>query len=112
MFTEDFVTKNCVLKYSNISPEEFYPKFIKRPTEENCNDCHRELGLQKRGCYCCEHYEYCPKMCWNKILFQHYELNECPIKRIYQYIENNSQILSMYDSWRSLYELSWKTNGI
>nr|DAP16833.1 MAG TPA: Molybdenum cofactor biosynthesis protein A barrel, LIGAND BINDING PROTEIN [Caudoviricetes sp.] len=63
----------------------------------NCLGDKRELGLQKRGCYCCEHYEYCPKMCWNKILFQHYELNECPIKRIYQYIERHPELLS---GWR------------
>ena len=97
MFTEDFVTKNCVLKYSNISPEEFYPKFIKRPTEENCNDCHRELGLQKRGCYCCEHYEYCPKMCWSAIIGNMVSIsNRCPYARIYEYAFSDENTLNRF----------------
>ena len=97
MFTEDFVTKNCILKYSNISPEEFYPKFIKRPTEENCNDCHRELGLQKRGCYCCEHYEYCPKMCWSAIIGNMVSIsNRCPYARIYEYAFSDENTLNRF----------------
>ena len=60
----------------------------------NCLGIKYEIGLQKRGCFTCEHFKYCPKMCWTQILFQHYPLGECPIKRIYEYISRNSELIS------------------
>ena len=97
-----------------IPKDQYYGSFWNKikMDDSNCLKYKKPCGILKRGCFYCEYFDSCTEMCWTQILFQHYELNECPIKRIYQYMENNSQIVSMYDSWRSLYELSWKTNGI
>jgi hypothetical protein len=43
-------------------------------------------------------------MCWDLILFKDYQITECPIKRIYQYIEDNPGVADKCKKWVDKYE--------
>ena len=106
MTTNDYIfNKKYINKYNSThicqcsdipcSAEEYYGNYG-HLIDNHCNCLGKkyEIGLQKRGCFTCEHFKYCPKMCWTQILFQHYPLGECPIKRIYEYISRDSELIS------------------
>ena len=59
----------------------------------------RELiGINKRQCYICEYCEYCPMLCFVFFIFDKYEIGECPLKRIYQYI--SKEHIESYKKWK------------
>ena len=101
-FSSTQITKNCIYKYSNLSQDNFYHDDSSyNVSESNCNDINREIGLQKRGCFTCEHFKYCPKMCWTSIIGTMVQLsNQCPYDRIYKYIEQNNNVLDNFIKFR------------
>lgn len=97
-------TKNCVNKYSKLPAEDFYGEFSSQVTEENCTEVKNYLGLQKRGCLYCEHYSYCPTICWTSIIFKSYKTTTCPYQRLYEYLNDNPGIIKNFKDWRNQYE--------
>jgi galactose-1-phosphate uridylyltransferase len=67
--------------------------------EDNVSDIKRKLSLHKRGCLFCEYANICPKICWTSILFKEYTATECPMQRLYKYLQDNKQILEDYKKW-------------
>lgn len=93
-------TKNCVNKYSKLPASDFYGDITDKVTEENCTEVKNSIGLQKRGCLLCEHYEYCPTICWTSIIFKGYKVTICPYQRLYEYLKNNPKIIEYFLDWR------------
>lgn len=91
---KDCITYNCVKSSSIFDNKLFYGE--KTITEDNVAKIKKDLGINKRGCIFCEYYTICPKCCWTSILFKHIKLTNCPLKRIYEYINNNKTILEIY----------------
>lgn len=97
--TETKCTKDCVTTASTLPMERFYGEFTKEITEENVSDVKASLGIVKRGCLGCDHYEYCPQPCWCMVIFDGYEAVNCPMKRAFKYIKDNPQIMQDYENW-------------
>lgn len=98
--TETKCTKDCVTTASPLNPERFYGKYLPEVTEENVSDVKASLGLVKRGCLGCDHYQYCPQPCWCMVIFDGYKATNCPMKRAFEYIKNNPELMQEYESWR------------
>ena len=81
--------------------DEYYGACANKIEDPNdCGRCKESLAYQKRGCFSCEYYGNCPKMCCTQILFDKYEITQCPISRVYKYLEENPNILVKYNNWR------------
>ena len=91
-----------------LSKEYYFGKFADKISRDNKYSTIACIGIEKRGCLLCEYYNQCPKVCWKNILFDKYEISECPIKRIYQYLEENPTIIDRYNDWREKYESEWR----
>ena len=104
-FSESFETdynKEYLANCPELTPfplEDFYGDCAKDVDDKNCSDVKSSIGMIKRGCLTCEHYEYCQMMCWTLLLFKEYKMTTCPIKSAYQYIKDNPQILDNYKKW-------------
>lgn len=80
--------------------------------ESNCNLIETELLLKDniskikslsynvRGCYQCKYFNKCPKMCLKTIMNKNYIKTICPIKKIYNYLEKNSNLIDNYKRWK------------
>jgi hypothetical protein len=91
-----------------IDKQEYYGEYASQITDDtDCSRCKESSGIQKRCCLLCEYYSQCPKMCWTQILFDKYEMATCPIHQVYQYLENNPNIIDNYDNWRKENEDVW-----
>ena len=102
-YNSDFVDK-CT-EESPIPKDEYYGYYSDEIKDVcDCARYKRPIGLQKRGCFTCEHFKYCPKMCWTQILFQHYPIGECPFKRTIDLIQNNKDLGKRFDAWRKEYD--------
>lgn len=97
--TETTCTKDCVTTASPLPSERFYGEYTKEVTEENVSDVKASLGIIKRGCLGCDHYEYCPQPCWCMVIFDGYKAVNCPMKRAFKYIKDNPQIMQDYENW-------------
>lgn len=100
-FNNDVCTFNCVKRASSLPPEDFYGKYAKDVTENNCNEIKQALGLMKRGCLMCEHFEYCHMTCFISFIHKGYKITSCPIKRIYNYINTRPDIKEKFLIWRN-----------
>lgn len=100
--------KSYVNECNEIFPftkEEYFGKYADQIEDLNdCGRCKKPLALQKRGCLMCEYFGNCPGMCCTHLLFDKYEIRQCPIQRAYHYIEENPQILTKYNEWRKCYD--------
>jgi hypothetical protein len=56
----------------------------------------------KRGCMFCNYAAKCPKGCHTSILYKHYKPTICPYQRLYNYIDDNPQILDNFKEWESI----------
>ena len=97
--TQTSCTKDCVATASPLPRERFYGKYTNEVTEENVSDVKASLGIVKRGCLGCDHYEYCPQPCWCMVIFDGYKATNCPMKRSFNYIKEHSEIMDDYNSW-------------
>ena len=98
-FSNKECIKNCALRASRNLPQElFYGKYYSEVTEDNCTEYKNSLGIIKRGCLICEWYNTCQKTCWISILNPEYKIKECPLKRIYKYIDDD--IFKDYLNWK------------
>ena len=111
MFWEKFTQKynfpyiNKCCEESPISKEEYYGIYANDIKDvNNCLEYKHHLARDRRGCYYCDYHGKCSEFCWTQVLFDKYELSTCPIKRIYQYIEDNPSIIDRYKSWEDKYE--------
>lgn len=91
-------SKNCIQCFSNLGNKLFYSEFSDELTEENVSDVKASLGMYKRGCHGCENFNFCPMPCWSSIIFEHYKVGECPLKRAYSYITDEH--MNDYKQWR------------
>jgi MoaA/NifB/PqqE/SkfB family radical SAM enzyme len=98
-FFKGGATKNCIQCFSNLGNKLFYGTFADELTEENVSDVKASLGVMKRGCLTCEHYQYCQMPCWSTIIFEHFQPTECPLKRAYSYITED--MLQEFEKWRN-----------
>ena len=96
---KDCITYNCVTSSSILPQDLFYDKYTNEINEDNVSDIKRKLSLHKRGCLFCEYANICPKICWTSILFKEYTATECPMQRLYKYLQDNKQILEDYKKW-------------
>ncbi len=97
-----------------IPKDEYYGEYWNKINghEVECLKYKQPIGILKRGCYSCEYFNTCSEMCWTQILFQHYPLGECPIKRIYEYISQNQSVIENFNQWRINYGDEWNKNSI
>ena len=93
-------TKNCARRTSFIPSKDFYGEYDDVVDEQNCAEYKNTLGILKRGCLYCKWYSVCQKTCWISIIFKEYKADNCPLKRIYEYIESKPELI---DSWRVAY---------
>jgi hypothetical protein len=93
---------------SPLDKEYYYGKCANQITPNTKYSIIESIGVEKRGCLMCDYYNQCPKMCWKNILFDKYEMTTCPIRRIYEYIEDNPNITIEYENWRKMYESEWR----
>lgn len=84
-------TKNCVKRFTSSNPQHFYGNYLKYINQNNCTQVKNTLALMKRGCVYCENYSKCLMLCFCVQLFKNYyiDMNFCPIKQIYNYIEKH-----------------------
>lgn len=94
------VTKDCTQTASALDRHLFYGDFVDEVTEENVSDVKASLGVTKRGCLSCEHYEYCPQLCWSLTTFKHFEADLCPLLCGYILIKNNKELIEEYKKWK------------
>lgn len=97
------VTKDCTQTASSLDRHLFYGDFVDEVTEENVSDVKASLGVTKRGCLSCEHYQYCPQLCWSLTTFKHFEADLCPLWCGYAMIrsESNKDLIDSYKKWKS-----------
>ena len=94
------VTKDCTQTASALDRHLFYGDFVDEVTEENVSDVKASLGVTKRGCLSCEHYEYCPQLCWSLTTFKHFEADLCPLWCGYALIRDNKELIEEYKKWK------------
>ena len=102
-FNNDVCTFNCVKRASSLPPEDFYGEYAKDVTENNCCEIKESLGLMKRGCLYCKHYDFCHMTCFISFIHKGYKITSCPISRIYNYIESKPEIIEKFKIWRNKY---------
>jgi hypothetical protein len=110
MFAEEFNEKynmpwisKCT-EESPVSKEDYYGEYADVIKDvNNCSKYKHHLARNKRGCLYCEYHSRCAEPCWTQILFKDYKVTGCPIKRTYQYIEDNPGILDKYREWDDKY---------
>ena len=96
-YTNGSVTANCVLKSSKLDPTLFYGN--NNVDESNCTDVKNKIALFKRKCLTCEYFNSCVLYCATSFIFKHYEITQCPIKRIRKYIEQFPNLLREVQQW-------------
>lgn len=94
------VTKDCTQTASGLDRHLFYGNFVDEVTEENVSDVKASLGVTKRGCLSCEHYEYCPQLCWSLTIFKYFKATQCPLNYIYDKLSKNPELLEEYKLWK------------
>ena len=94
------VTKDCTQTASALDRHLFYGDFVDEVTEENVSDVKASLGVTKRGCLSCEHYEYCPQLCWSLTTFKHFEADLCPLWCGYALVRDNKELIEEYKKWK------------
>lgn len=97
-FFKQGATKNCIECFSNLGNKLFYDTYSDEITEENVSDVKASLGIEKRGCLMCKHYEYCQMPCWSSIIFKHFQPTVCPLQRAYDYVTDD--MLAEFIKWR------------
>lgn len=102
-FQDGQAIRDCARRASTLSHNLFYGGFEKDVTEDNVTEVKNVLGLQKRGCLTCEHYEHCTMPCWVAIMFQGYKTVNCPLKRIYTYIKPED--IKEFAKWKETHDL-------
>lgn len=94
--TEAGSTNICVKINSCLPLERFYGKRANKVTEQTVKFYRKPIGLAKRGCAQCRHYEYCVKPCWTAVIFDGYVVDQCPFDQTYNYINSNPSIIDDY----------------
>lgn len=96
--------KDCSKRASTLDRSKFYGKYTSDIDEDNVTEAKSTLGLLKRGCLECAHYDYCHMTCWIALLFDEYKVTKCPFARAYDYISNED--VQNYKTWRKrIYDL-------
>jgi sulfatase maturation enzyme AslB (radical SAM superfamily) len=83
---------DCVKIMSIYPGTDFYGKYHDNITWENSCEIRATLGFIKRGCFSCNYQHLCSGMCWCSLIFKGYDIGECPIQRLYDYIKNDDQL--------------------
>ena len=92
------ITYNCV-KSSTIFPNaDFYGDTV--ITEDNVSEIKKYKGMCKRGCFYCKYIDKCPGCCWTSIIYKNATLDDCPFKKIIEYVEQNSNIKNEFMQWK------------
>jgi len=89
-------TTKCSEYMGGMDAKDFYGDAFETMTEDNFNIISASIGVKKRGCQMCKYYDKCQMCCWSSFNFKHYEVGECPHKRITEYIINNQQIIERF----------------
>ena len=101
---------NKCVEESPLGKEFYYGKNADRIEDTtNCGKYKRPIGIQKRGCLMCGYFKQCPKVCWTQILFDKYQISECPTKRTFEYLDKHPEIIKKYEQWRNENEKNWLT---
>lgn len=102
-FQDGKCIRDCARRASSLIREMFYGSYADKTDENNVTEVKNTLGLQKRGCFMCENYEYCTMPCWVALLFSGYKTSKCPLKRIYDYI--TPEDIKDYQEWKGEHPL-------
>lgn len=86
MFINGKTTKNCTC-LSSFADKHFYGKYTNKINDDTCCKYSTSLGEIKNGCNNCEYKSICQKLCWMSVLFDYNTVSNCPIRRLYKYIE-------------------------
>jgi MoaA/NifB/PqqE/SkfB family radical SAM enzyme len=99
LYSDNEFMNDCVKIMSSFPNKDFYGEHSKSITWENSCEIRATLGFLKRGCLYCEYKELCSGMCWCSIIYKGYNTTQCPIQRLYKYIENHNKIKNLYKEW-------------
>lgn len=97
-FQEGKCIRDCASRASSLERQMFYGAYADEINESNVTEAKNTLGLQKRGCFACEHFEHCTMPCWVAIMFEGYKTTNCPLKMIYKYIPKES--IEAFIEWK------------
>ena len=98
-FTNGVCEKDCAKRSSSLNRELFYGKYTDETTPDNVSAIKTSLGISKRGCLYCEHYDHCTMFCWISIIFSGFKATNCPLRRIYNYITHEQ--VEDFKKWRT-----------
>ena len=90
---------DCAKRSSVLPTEQFFGKYSNEITEENSNDVKSSFGIMKRGCLMCEYFNVCQMPCWISIIHKGYRCTSCPYKRMFEYIDNDIQLVQEFKRW-------------
>ena len=94
--------RDCARRASSLDRKMFYGKYYDKTNENNVTEVKNILGLKKRGCFTCEHFQYCTMPCWVSVIFNGYKTIDCPLKRIYKYISQKD--IENYKKWKEAHK--------
>ena len=97
--TEKGSTKVCVNINSTLGLSSFYGDHAPKVNEQTIHLYRKGLGTTKRGCNQCDNALYCVQPCWTSILFNQYEMSECPFARVYNYIKSDPKIVDDFKKY-------------
>lgn len=98
----DVSTIDCTRTASSLDRHLFFGDYVDELDEDNVSDVKASLGIVKRGCLSCDHYKYCPQMCWCLVDFKYYETNLCPLWCAFALIKASPEIQESYLKWKEL----------
>jgi hypothetical protein len=104
---DNHCTRDCSKRASSLNRDKFYGKYTKEVDENNVTETKNVMFLKKRGCLECEHFFSCTMMCCIAVIFDGYEVTQCPLKRLYETI--TSETIERYLSWRDAYDSNYAT---
>lgn len=100
IFYENKLHYSCNIYIPSLDLIQFYGKDFKHIKEEDAVEYITKKGMTKRNCFLCEHYNNCSMYCWMQLCHEDYVLQECPHRKIRQYIKNNPDIIKRYLQWK------------
>lgn len=100
VFFDGKIYRTCNIYVPDLKLEDFYGKEYKNVNENNGVSIITKLGFQKRNCFLCKYFNNCSYYCWMMLNYKKYNLNECPHKKVNEYIEKNKSLLGEYIKWR------------
>lgn len=91
------IYKTCNIYIPRFKLTDFYDD--ENVTDDNAMKLIINKGINKRKCLLCPYYGKCSYYCWMMLCYKDYIMNDCPHKRIHEYIENSDEVKEEFLKW-------------